>query len=46
MMRNYFEEVKRLFFARWDKGGLWRVSTRSKRRASSPLKPDDDVDGA
>jgi hypothetical protein len=30
-MRLHFFEIKRLFFRRWDRHGLWRVSTRSRR---------------
>jgi len=31
-LHHHFQVVKRLFFPRWDRADLWRVSTRSKRK--------------
>lgn len=31
-MKKHFLEIKQLFFPRWDRANLWRVSTRSKRK--------------
>jgi len=31
-MKKHFKDIKQLFFPRWDRQNLWRVSTRSKRK--------------
>ncbi len=31
-VRQDFDRIKRLFFPRWDRAGLWRVTTNSRRR--------------
>ena len=32
-MKHDIREIKALFFPRWDRQNLWRISTRSRRRA-------------
>ena len=31
-LHRHFKELKRLFFPRWDRQNLWRISTKSKRK--------------
>ena len=31
-LHRHFNEIKRLFFPRWDRQNLWRISTRSNRK--------------
>jgi hypothetical protein len=30
-IRQHFQDIERLFFPRWDRQDLWRISTRSRR---------------
>lgn len=39
-IRQQFLEIKRLFFPRWDRHDLWRVSTRSRRRVHGHCDPE------
>jgi hypothetical protein len=34
-VRRQFDDVKRLFFPRWDREGHWRVTTKTRRSAAS-----------
>lgn len=31
LIQQRFREIKKLFFPRWDRAGVWRISTRSRR---------------
>src|ERR1700681_2068403 len=31
-VRRHFRDIKHLFFPRWDRQNVWRISTKSKRR--------------
>ncbi len=31
-LHHQFQQIKRLFFPRWDRQNLWRISTRSRRK--------------
>lgn len=39
-LRRHFEEIKRLFFPRWDRKNRWRVSSRSRRRVHGHCDPE------
>ena len=40
---KHFQEVKRLFFPRWDRQDLWRVSTTSRWKVHGRCDPDRQV---
>lgn len=35
-----FQQIKRLFFPRWDRQNQWRISTKSKRKVHGHCDPD------
>jgi hypothetical protein len=39
-IRQQFREIKRLFFARWDRRDLWRVSRTSRRKVHGRCDPE------
>lgn len=39
-VRHHFQDIKRLFFRRWDRQDLWRVSTRSRRTVHGRCDPE------
>jgi hypothetical protein len=39
-IRQHFVQIKRLFFPRWDRQDLWRVSTTSKRHIHGRCDPE------
>ncbi len=39
-LRHHFPEIKTLFFPRWDRHNLWRISTRSRRKVHGHCDPE------
>src|SRR5207244_858046 len=39
-VRRHFQEIKTLFFSRWDRQNLWRISTRSRRKVHGHCDPE------
>jgi uncharacterized membrane-anchored protein YjiN (DUF445 family) len=39
-LQRHFQEIKKVFFPRWDRQDLWRVSSRSRRKVHGHCDPD------
>lgn len=39
-LTRHFQEIKDLFFSRWDRQDLWRVSSRSRRKVHGHCDPE------
>lgn len=40
MIRQHFLGINRLFFPRWDRQNIWRISTRSRRKVHGRCDPE------
>jgi hypothetical protein len=39
-LQRHFQEIKKVFFSRWDRQDLWRVSSRSRRKVHGHCDPE------